>query len=266
MNLYEGFQKQGFLSEGIANGIPSLRAENAGWFKLAEDANLALMAAAIAAMKAVHTTSMAPEAVAVRVLSCSCAAFQGVILLIERGMVAEARMLARSLIENAFCIAALHDNASTFMQMLKDDSEASRRLQGNFIIAQNLIESGAARDKLKAAIDAIDKTDIMSPKKVAALGPLMKQYLAYQRLSDDAAHLSARSLHRHVERSPDRSGWRYKWGAGDQGGNATTLHHAISAVLGIGVGVTQLLKDLESNAAFGPLADRFASMPPVSVV
>ncbi len=160
----------------------------------------------------------------------------------------------------------MNDNPNAFMEMLKQDSEASRHRQRKFIIAQDLIDKGAKRDQLQAAIKDIDKPEIMSPKKVAELGPLVKQYLTYQRLSDDAEHLSAKSLHRHVLTDAARAGWHYKWCIGDQGENAATLHHTILAALAIGVGITQMLKDKNGNAAFGDLSDRFQSMPPVPVV
>ena len=264
MDFPEGFEEEGFLSVGVTNGIVSLRAENADWFKLAEDTNAALMRTAIAATSTVKTTSMAPEAVAVRVLLRSCGTFQGVILLTERGMVAEGRTLARSLIENAFCITALLVNPAATIEMLKADSDASRRNQGKFVLAEQLVAAGAKRDKLQATIDAIDKkAEIMSPKKVAALGPLQRQYIFYQRLSDDAAHPSARSLHRHMLTDALRSGRIYKSGAGQQGENAATLHSAILAAIPIGVCITEMLKDTEGNAVFSELADRLQAMPPV---
>jgi hypothetical protein len=264
----ERFKEDGFLGAGITNGIGSVRAENTDWFKLAEDTNAALMRTAIAATSAVKTTSMAPEAVAVRVLLRSCGTLQGVILLTERGMVAEGRTLARSLIENVICIAALLAEPAPFLKMLKVDADASRRQQGKFVLAEQLIASGARRKKLQATIDTIDKkAEIMSPKKVAALGPLTQQYLFYQRLSDDAAHPSSKSLHRYMVTDASRSGWKgYKSGAGDQGENAATLHSAILAALPIGVGITQMLKDKYGNAEFGQLADRFQAMPPVPPV
>jgi hypothetical protein len=96
-------------------------------------------------------------------------------------MVAEGRTLARSLIEDAFCIAALLSEPAIFVEMLKADFDASRRNQGKFILAEDLITKGERRDKLQATIDAIDKkAEIMSPKKVAALGPLTRRYLFYQ--------------------------------------------------------------------------------------
>jgi len=266
MDFDEGFEEIGFLSAGITNGIANLRAEDADWFKIAEDINAALMRTVKAAAAAVHTTSMTPEAVAVRLLLRSCGTLQGVILVTERGMVAEGRMLARSLVENALCVAALHDDPDTFLKMLKQDSEASRHLQRKFIIAQNLIDADAKRDKLQAAIDNIGKSKLMSPKKVAELGPMVNLYLAYQRLSDDAAHLSAKSLDRHVQTNAARSGWNYKWCTSDQGENATTLHYTILASLAIGIGITQMLKDMNSNAEFSDIANRFGAMPPVTVM
>lgn len=268
MDFPERFKEEGFLGTGITNGIANVRAENADWFKLAEDTNSALMRTAIAATGAVKTTSMAPKAVAVRLLLRSCGALQGVILLTERGMVAEGRTLARSLIENAFCVVALLADPVAFLEMLKADSDASRRNQGKFVLAEQLIATGAKRDKLHATIDAIDKkAEIMSPKKVAALGPLIRQYLFYQRLSDDAAHPSSKSLHRYMVTDASRSGWRgYKSGAGDQGENAATLHSAILAALPIGVGITMMLKDKNGNAEFAHLSDRFLATPPVPPV
>ena len=268
MDLPKGFREAGFLGVGVTNSIVSVRAENADWFKLAEDTNAALMRAAMAAASAVKSTSMSPEAVAVRVLLRSCGTLQGVILLTERGMVAEGRTLARGLIENAFCIAALLAAPATFLEMLKEDSEASRRQQGKFALAEQLITAGAQRDRLQVAIDAIDKkAEIMGPKKLAALGPLMRQYLFYQRLSDDAAHPSSKSLHRYMLTEASHSGWKgYKSGAGDHGENAATLHSAILAALPIGVGITQMLKDKNGNAEFAELCDRFQAMPPVPPV
>lgn len=249
----------------IPSDIRSQRAESATWFKLAEDIDAVLMKAAAEAMtKTAGSTNWAPEAVAVRILLRSCKTFQAVILLTERGMVAEGRTLVRSLVENAFGVGALLEDADTFLKMLRDDSEASRRNQGSFILAEKLTQSSVDHGRLQKAIDAIDKkASIMSPKKVAKLGPLLKEYLTYQRLSDDAAHLSAKSLQHHVTIALDRSGWCYRWDDGNSDENAATLHDAIRMALFIGIGITQLIDDTQNNAAFQPLISRFQAMPTV---
>lgn len=267
MGLYKGFGEQGFLAEGIATGVAETRSENAAWFQLAADTNRALMRATVAGTQVATGINWSREAVAVRIAMRSCGTLQGVILLSEHRMVAESRMLARSLIENSFCMAALVSNADQFLKMLRDDSEATRRNQGKFIVAQKLGDSEADRQKVQAAIDVIDKgAAIMSPRKVAALGALLVQYLNYQRLSDDAAHVSATSLHRHVHRHPKGSGWDYRWLAGDKGENSATLHRTLLATLPIGITLTQILDDGLGNVAFHTLAERLQAMPPVPLV
>jgi hypothetical protein len=266
MDWRDGFDESGYLSEGSTSYVPAMRGEIADWFVLADDVNKALMRLAAFGMNATKTSAWNPKAVAVRTLLRSCGTFQGVILLTERGMVAEGRTLARSLIEDAFAIAALHDKPDEFVKMLKNDSNESRRLQAKFMTAEQLVTDPAARDKLKAAMDKMEKTDILSPKKVAALGPLMRQYLSYQRLSDDAAHLSAKSLDRHVHAMPKRVGWHYKIGPGSAGENAATIHHAVLAALPIGIGITQMLGEPEGNQIFAGLAERFHALGPVQVV
>lgn len=266
MALPDGFDEFGFLCDGTTNGIVDLRLENAEWFKLTEDVNAAIMQTADSAKRIANVNSLAPEAIAVRVLLRSCGTLQGVVLLTERGMVSEGRMLVRSLIENAICIAAIHEQPEKFVQMLKGDSEASRHRQRKFIVAKELINEGAARDKLQVAIDEIGKLKSMNLREIAELGPLEKQYLAYQRLSDNSGHLTATSLDRHVLADADRRYWQYRWCIGDQGENSATLYHAVLAALGIGVGVTQILGDRDNNAKYGNLSQRFQEMPPVPTV
>lgn len=259
MNFHEGFQ-EGFLSSDMTKATATFCAENAEWFELAGKVNTALVRAAHTAAKVARADKMAPEAVATRLLMRSCGAFQGALLLAERAMATEARVLIRSLIENAFCVAALLENPETFMQMLEKDHNASRLRQAKFILAEKLTGDDTKKGKLEKLIAMLDKGGIMSPKEVATLGPLTKLYLAYLRLSNDAAHPSATSLERHVLVAPDRTGWRYRWGAASRKENADTLESAIIAALSIGIGITQLLGDKRGNAAFGPLSDRLQAL------
>ena len=264
--LHEEFETRGFLSKGIAGGISHLRSENSSWFSLVDDLNNALVKTATASVATAQTSNWDRNAVAVRILMRACGTLAGVILMTERGMVAEGRILARSLIEDAFCMAALHDKPDEFLALLKKDFEGSQRLQVKFILAQDLIDTGATRDKLQAVMDALSGSSPMSPKAVAEMGPLFKHYLAYQRLSDDSAHTSARSLEKHVLKTADETGWTYKWGVGSKDENAATLHIAIMSGIAIGVAITQILGDGANNSLMGTLMDRFIAMPPVPTI
>lgn len=184
--------------------------------------------------------------------------------MVERGMVTEGQTLARGLLENAFCMAALHDQPDEFLKLLKADAEAARREQGRFVIAQGLLGSKDAdtQKRLADVVESIGRDpSFLSPKKVAAMGPLTRQYLAYQKLSNDAAHPSAASLHRFMATTSDRSGWNYRWGPGKQNELAFTLSQAIHAAIPIGIGFTQVTGDTEHNEQFRPIADRLQDLP-----
>lgn len=83
---------------------------------------------------------------------------QGVILLLQRGMIVQGRMLVRSIIEDSFCAAALIREPDKVIKMLRDDAEASRRNQAKFISMEKLGDSPDELIRLDAAIEDMDKS------------------------------------------------------------------------------------------------------------
>lgn len=257
------FSADGYLGTHAGEDIAAIRAENSEWFDLVEDLNRALQATASRAIEVHHGTSLDPAAVATRLVMRACGSFQGSILAAERGMVTEALTLARSLFEAAFCMAAMLDDPAHFMEGLAADAEAARREQAKFLVAQGLPANDAATlDRLKEVIEEIGKQPrMLSPKQLATTGPLIKLYLAYQKLSNDAAHPSVASLHRFVATTVDRSGWRYRWGPGKADEIAFALQQAAQAALALAVGFTEFTADHENNRKLGPLSDRLLALP-----
>ena len=79
-----------------------------------------------------------------------------------------------------------------FIQMLRDDHLKSRR--NRYLTLHDHSTDPKTRKTLQTAIGQLEKSlSIMSPKAVAALGPLESAYFTYQVLSDDAGHVSATS-------------------------------------------------------------------------
>ncbi|MDO8379566.1 DUF5677 domain-containing protein [Phenylobacterium sp.] len=244
--------------------IVEIRTQNGEWFALAEDLNEVLQKTAVRAIEVNRGDNFTPGTVATRLLLRSCGTFQAALLMAERGMVTEGQTLARSLLENAFCLAAIHEKPEKFIELLRADAEAARRMQGQFVIAQGLSAGSdpATQTRLREVVAAIGKDlNLLSPKKVAAMGPFIRQYLAYQKLSNDAAHPSATSLHRFMATTADRSAWIYRWGPGKDEEIAFTLSQAIHAATSVGVAFTQLTEDFEHNRMLGPLADRLKALP-----
>lgn len=265
LEMQEEFEEAGFLSRRAKRGIHEMRAANRPWFDLAYDVNTALMSVATRAMEATKGHNWSQEAVAVRLLLRTTQSFQGAILLSERGMVSPARVLVRTIVEDSFCAAALVDKPDEVIQMLRDDAEASRRGQANFISERQLGDP-AMLANLRAAIQSMDKKARINWREMAKRGPMLPQYLNYQRLSDGAVHTSAASLDRHTARRLDKQGWAYRMGPGEPGDIAATLHRAVLAAMPVGIIATQIVPDVTGNAALLALGDRFQALPTGKVV
>lgn len=263
-NRKASFLATGFLGEHMAGQIGDIRRAHIDWFTLADELNEVLQQTARHAVEANRGDNFAPHTVATRLLLRSCGTYQGAVLMSERGMITEAQTLARSLLENAFCLAAIHDKPKEFIALLRADAEAARRMQGQFVIANGLNAGSDAetQKQLQEVVTAISKSlNLLSPKKVAAMGPFLRQYLAYQKLSNDAAHPTATSLHRFMATTADRSAWIYRWGPGKDEEIAFTIFQAVGAAISIGVAFTGLTNDREHNDMLSPLADRFVAIP-----
>jgi hypothetical protein len=236
------------------------------WITLAEAVHAQLVGAADEAMKSTEGMSnWAPETVAVRLLLRSCRNLQGVLLLCRQRLVVESRTLARSIIENSFGVAALLSKPDSYLKMLREDSEESRRRQGKFIL-DRLPDSPGDRDKLRAAIATVEKgLDTISPKRVAELGVMLPQYLTYQRLSDDSAHATAKALQHHVKIVHGKA-WTYRSEPGSDGQIAATVHHALLAALSVGIGATEHVGASAANRNLRLLAETWRAMPPVELI
>ena len=242
-----------------------MRAANRAWFGLVQDLNTVLMGITNASVAAVKGTSWSKEAVAVRLL-LRTTSFQGVVLLSERGMVAPARALVRTIVEDPLCAAALESKPGDVIRMLRDDAEHSRKSQAKFIHDQQLGDDPAALARLHAAIQTMDKKSGINWREMAALSAMLPQYLSYKRLSDGALHTSAASLDRHVARAPQGNGWAFSRDVGEPGDITAALHAAVLAAMPVGIVVTQIIPDPGGNAALAALGERFQAMPKGNMV
>lgn len=237
------------------------------WLHLLGDAHDVLATTAEACCRRTQVPDSnvwSPEAVATRLLLRSCGTIKAVLLLTQEAMVVEARTLTRNLIENAFGVAALVDDSTDYIARLQDDSNRSNRNKAEFAL-KHMPGSAEHQAVLADAVQAVEKSvQLVSPKQLAVSGALTNLYLTYQILSDDAAHATARALERYVARAD--GGWHYRFEPGSPAELASTLRHAMLAVLGVGIGVTQVLAMSDCNAQMAKLAERLERMPAVTTL
>jgi hypothetical protein len=260
--FYDEFSTDGFLSSGISSISSLIRQENQELFQLSEDTARALIRVGhVATEKSAGVLNWSQRSIATRILLRSVGMLQGTIVISERGMVPEARTLARGLFECGFCVAAVIAESEKFIKLLKEDSQSSRRRQGAFILESKMGEGTFDAEKLKKIIEGIEKKNkMLDLKAIAGFSSMKILYSEYQRLSDDSAHLSARSLHRHLT-TEGKKIVGYQIGPGSPSEVAATLHRAIMASLPIGIGITSLFEDVTNNLAFQELGERFERLP-----
>ncbi|HHN2208083.1 DUF5677 domain-containing protein [Pseudomonas aeruginosa] len=153
-------------------------------------------------------TSMSPIVISTLAMLRSLENFQAGIILLERGMSVEPKILARCIYENAFCIGAAFKNPIEFSKILKDDNGAAKLAQAKLLMKQEHSMSQITSDKVRKFIDEakpLQKQATINIAKIAESSGFGEFYLYYRVLSGEAMHLSADSLLRHIFTNEENS-------------------------------------------------------------
>jgi hypothetical protein len=211
-----------------------------------------------------------PKVLAIMLLSRTLSNLQGVITLLNSGLVVEARILVRCCFENAFWIAGLLAQGDEFVTQMRQDDERSRRAHGELLLSEKLPEDSEIR--LRKELRLIKqrwpqgKLQSLQAKDVAWRGILREGYHIYSQLSLDAVHPSITALLRHY----DHAGQHEENGktvlginvvpAPSEGEVTTTWDWACSAVLRACAGVNDILGGTPAGQQLGELADRHQAL------
>lgn len=248
------FVETGFLSDDLQADVPEVREANAGWFALIEDISACLQKTAVKACDTVKGTPFEQHPLGLLVLHRANGLIQGAILMLERGMVVEAKTLTRSLLECAFILAGLHDKPEEVKAMLIADMDAAKKGQ-----AKAILKTGAGSDAkaLEDRIKEFGKVRNLPIDELADLGLLKNLYLYYRVLSNDAVHPSGKSLRRHMNVADDGKSWGgYKFGPGTDQEIADTAYLIFLIGVPLGVAFQQMVGDKENNARMGEILEK----------
>lgn len=258
--LDSGFGTHGFLASNIQETIDHVIGENIEWFSLLRDINETLQKIVISGFEKHHGRTMDVRVLAMFSTLRSLSNFQSAIMNLERGMVVEARIMARCLYENSFCIGALVDNPDKFIPLLKHDNIAAKRGQalalkeGSYSLAADV---EAAMDERISG----DKGQHLKWKDIADMSSLSKSYLMYKHLSDDAMHYSASSLKRYIISDKESSTWSgYSFGPATREEVFRAANFCASPTLAIMVGFLEATDDHTYDEEVNLLLDRFTSI------
>jgi hypothetical protein len=191
---------------------------------------------------------------------------KGVIALASANLIVEARILTRCCFENLFYVAALSEAGDKFVNEMKQAEFDSLHARGQFLIQMRFREEDPKRDaKLRAALKkwANETRKSISPKQIAIKGVMKNSYIYYTQLSADAAHPTLTALHRYITktREPGKTTIDIMLDAApDPEEIADTLGWACEAVIGVCVGVDEMLGHTALAGRIRKVADEYASL------
>lgn len=235
----------GFLSPDIQDWIGKHRAEHKGWFELAGGLN-SLVQLLILDLRVPENDSQ--RLVGALLLMRAASAFQGALLLSERGMTSEARSLVREIFETVFWLGATASDAAFADSMVHDDIHQRRKL-ARALLSVPADKSGLEQKQvegLRRFLDQSDSGEALQIEATARKAGLKEIYDTYYRgLSNDSSHPSLTALKRHVEQNGGQV-VGLNWGP-----NASDVGDTINQACTAAVYVVKLASDLFGGEKIG---------------
>lgn len=197
----DSFNDIGFLSPDLNGWMTEARKDFEAGFDAAEAVNRL-------AMKVLYDLP-AENMTAAHVLAnacygCALQSFQGVILLAKRGMLSDARTLARSCTESVIALAAAKVD-QTMPEQMEESYDHHRLKLANALLEEKKQLGFADNSEMRQTIDDIrNKYGTNGPRQInweakARCGGVIALYTAAYRLtSGDGAHTTMRALDRHM--------------------------------------------------------------------
>jgi hypothetical protein len=147
--------------------------------------------------------------------------------------------------------------------MLHDEAR-SRQARGELALSKGAQLLEHVKERLRAQLRFMKKkwpdAKSLNPKGVAQSGPLADGYIIYSQLSADAAHPSVTSLNRHVGHSENGEAIIEVVPTRNEEEIKMTWDWACNAMLGVCVGVNQILGGTPGRQKLNSLSDRYYAL------
>lgn len=208
-----------------------------------------------------------PKVIALALLSRTLANLKGAIGMLREGLVVEARTLTRCVCENFICVGGLAAQGSKFVADLVADEAAHRRRQGKIVLQRSDVDLDDTGEKLRKYLDELLRrhTDArpLNLRAVADASAAKDAYLHFSVLSSDSAHVSGRSLNRHLAREVEGDTVFLRVNVAPEPDPAEllrTLGWLCSMALGVCVGANEVLGGTPVGVTLLSLSDEFQTL------
>jgi hypothetical protein len=264
--MRESLAERGFLSAAAAEFPAMYRNMAKGYFDMAEAFSRVGQSIAMRAMDATPDDHRDPVVLATVLLFRTLQSFQAAVVLCERGLATEARMVLRSCFENSFCLAALVGDSSKLIAAFESDHKHTLKALAKFIAQsdermQHLDPKAkkAIRTTASTADQVWGKVKQLSIDDIAKSSAFADSYLMYRTMSADAAHPSYQSLDRFFDR-PSDDVWGFSVGPQPARLIADTINIGCLALGAVLVAFTQFVDDKDGNRDTAHVLAEYASV------
>jgi Family of unknown function (DUF5677) len=147
-----------------------------------------------------------PRVIALALLCRTLGNMKGAVSLLRQRLLVEAQVLTRCCTENLICIGALSQTGDAFVDELLRADAASKKKQAGMVIetyaeSEEQAETVIRLGKVVKAIEAKHpKAKPLNTKELSKKNPVGLSYVMFSVLSEQAVHVSLRSLGRHLGR------------------------------------------------------------------
>jgi hypothetical protein len=186
-------------------------------------------------------------------------------LLLRERHIVEARTITRCCYENLYWIAGLAEEREVFVRKMRDDEMSHRKQRGQFMFGNGITLEAEVEDRLRTWLRTTNRSfasaKMLQPKEVARLSNIGRSYIFYSQLSSDAGHPSVTALNRYVvPHTADEIGGIDVNPIVKDEEIEETLELLCQAIIGVCIGVNQILDGTEGGAKLNSLADEYVAL------
>ncbi len=253
----QSLREEGFLSGWIDRFVPHYRDQNRAWVDYSRDLNRLAHTMWFAKDDlVVGKSSLDPICISSRLFLRALSAFQGALVLADRGMTTEADSLTRGVYECGFWLGYFQANPEDAAAALLADERASQAATVKSLRKRASLAEHRLLDEKMAELGGAKR---ISMEDVAGKSGFPGHYASYKELSAASVHTSLHSLHRHMKPHGDGSFDGHVMGPDADGIKASisAACHALAlcvAAFSMGVGGT------EQDDEFRVLLKRFVDL------
>jgi len=208
--------EDGFLSEDISNWIKKYRNEYKDIFNLALDVNR--FAQSLMFKINAHNDN-AQELLLALFYIRALSTYQSIIILSERGLIPESKVLCRNLIENMFSFVACAKHKEIARMYILNDAKESLKSLNKLKSSEKLMSFWASRinisEREDELISLINKRDIkhLSTEELSKKAELHDHYLTVYHVLSQTVHVKIRDIEHHL----DFPNTKFIWGPNTEG-------------------------------------------------